>query len=110
MIQFFAERFFRIDFLTSGKSEPERVPRLFRRFGRLSTKSLPIATSDSLSTMSLCECKIATALKHFCVIVDRSQVLNRLAKEKDLSVVALVAPVVSTVFIMMITLLMMTCS
>ena len=41
-------------------------------------------------------------------MLDRSKVLTRLAKEKDLSGEALVAPVVSTIFIMVITLLMMT--
>ena len=46
-------------------------------------KSLPIATSDSLSTMSLCESKIASVLKRFCVILDRSQVLTHLAKVKN---------------------------
>ena len=87
---------------------PKKIPRLFRRFGRLSTKSLSIATSDSLSTMSLCECKIASALKRFCVILDRSQILSHLAKEKDLAGEALAAPVVSAIFVMVITLLMMT--
>ena len=69
---------------------------------------MPIATSDSLSTMSLCEYKIASVLKRFCVILDQSQLLTFLAKEKDLLGEALVAPVVSTIFIMVITLLMMT--
>ena len=73
-------------------SEPEKLPRLFWRFGRLSMKSLPIATSDSLSTKSLCECKIASAFKRFCVLLDRNQLLTRFAKEKDLLGVALVAP------------------
>ena len=54
-----------------------------------------IATSDSFSAMSLCECKIASAL-------------TRLATEKNLLGVALVTPVVSTIFMMVITLLMMT--
>ena len=94
--------------LVSPKSQSEKVPRLFRRLGRLSTKSLPFPTSYSLSTMFLCECKIASALKRFCVILDRSQVLTRLAKEKDFLGVALVAPVVSNIFMMVITLLMMT--
>ena len=71
-------------------------------------KTLPIATSSSLSTMSICECKIASELQHFCVILDRNQVLARLGKEKDIVGVALVAPVVTTIFIMVITLLIMT--
>ena len=49
--------------------------------------------------MSLCECKITSALKRFCVIIGRSQVLTRLVKEKDLSDVPLVAPVFSAIFI-----------
>ena len=69
---------------------------------------MPIGTSDSLSTMSLCECKIPSALKRFGIRAYESQVLTRLTKEKDLFSVALVAPVVSTNFIMMITLSIVT--
>ena len=42
--------------------------------------------------MCLCECKKASAWKRFCAILDRSQVLTHLVKEKDLSGVVLVAP------------------
>ena len=57
--------------------------------------SLRIATSESLS---LCECKIARALKRLCAILDRSQILTGFAKEKDLLGVALLAAVVGTFF------------
>ena len=80
MKRVFSESCFQIRRLKC-KSESEKIPRLFRGFERLSTKSLPTDTSDSLSTISLCECKIASALKHFYVVLDRSQVLTRLAKE-----------------------------
>ena len=43
---------------------------------------MPIAASNSLLTMSLSESKIASAVKCFCVILDRSQVLIRVVKEK----------------------------
>ena len=67
-----------------------------------------MGTSDSLSTMSLCECKILSALKRFVIRAYESQVLTRLTKEKDLFGVALVTPMVSTNFIMMITLSIVT--
>ena len=105
-IHVFTERCFRIDISISLSLK--RFQDYFRQFGILSTNSFLIATSDRLSTTSLCECKIASVLKRFCIILDRSQVLTRLAKGKDLSGVALVAPLVSTIFIMVITLLMIT--
>ena len=86
----------------------EKVPRLFHRFGRLSTKSLSVATCNSLSTMTLCECKIASTSTHFCVALDRSQISSRLAQEIGLLRVALVAPAVSTIFLMVTALLIMT--
>ena len=58
--------------------------------------------------MSTCECEIASAFKCFGVILDRSEVLTRLATEKDLPGVALVARVVNTIFITVIMFLMMT--
>ena len=58
--------------------------------------------------MSLCESKRVSALRRFCVILDQSQVITLLAKGKDISGVALVTLVVSTIFTMVITLLMMT--
>ena len=57
-------------------------------------KPLLIVTSDSLSTMSLCEWKIASELKLLC-------------HNADLLGMVVATPVISTIFIMMITLLTM---
>ena len=67
---------------------------MFLRFGRFSTNSLATLTSGSLSTRGLRELNLR------CFIVDRSHVLILLAIEKDLSGVAVVAPLTNTTFTM----------
>ena len=55
------------------------------------TNEFATETKQSLSNVSLCVFKIARWLKRACNILDRSHVLIRLAVEKDLSPVALIA-------------------
>ena len=78
------------------KSEPGKIPELFRRFGRLSRRSLLVATSDSKSTISLCECKIATT---FLCHTELKPGFNSFFQRKRPSGVALKVTVLNNVFI-----------
>ncbi len=57
----------------------------------LHTNILPTSINDKESVLFLCAFEIAKLLNLSCAIVDLSQVLRRIAMEKDLSPEALVA-------------------
>ena len=68
--------------------------------GCFSAKSLATLTSGSLFTRGLHEFKIDSEMNLCCFIVDRSHVLILLPIAKDLSGVAVVAPLTNTTFTM----------
>ena len=83
---------------TKGKQQVQRLksavinlPKFLSRFSFRDTNEFATETKHSLLNLSLCVFKIARWLKRACNILDQSHVLIRLAVEKDLSPVALVA-------------------
>ena len=73
------------------KSAVVNLPTFLSWFSFRDTNEFATETKQSLSNLSLYVFKIERWLKRACSILDRSHVLIRLAVEKDLSPVALVA-------------------
>ena len=73
------------------KSAVVNLPTFLSRFSFRDTNEFATETIQSLSNLSLLVFKIARWLKRACNMLDRSHVLIRLAIEKDLSPIALVA-------------------
>ena len=87
----------------SYKSESVNFPKCVTRLGLFSTKSFAIFTRETLSTRSLYWDKIDNELNRFCVIDDRRNVLILRANENERSGVAVVAPPIKTILIMVTT-------